>query len=156
MALREPEIPYVDYTSIHFPTDRITIGDLRRMYPDLFAAQEPPIPPKDDKWREACVKALRERGLTIPPEENRSDAFLQMLRAMPGDQSTIGDLRRLHPDLFDVEGAPESFHPMYEALPPSLMPCGTNELLPGWRIRKLWGNRTTCFDSSMQKIVPDT
>jgi len=44
MAREEPEIPYVDYTSIHFPSDQLTIGAFKRLNPNLFNSDGPAPP----------------------------------------------------------------------------------------------------------------
>ena len=38
----EPQIDYIDYTSIAFPSDSLTIRDLRRAHPDRFDVEDGP------------------------------------------------------------------------------------------------------------------
>src|SRR5437762_2674760 len=38
----KPEIDYLDYTSIRFPSDRLTLGTLRKVEPDKFDIQDAP------------------------------------------------------------------------------------------------------------------
>jgi len=85
------------------------------MYPELFDVQGPPILTDDDNelltsWK----RDLQSRGIPIPPKKPEVDDFLALLRALPGESSTILDLRRKHPDLFDVEGWPNHFNPLYQ------------------------------------------
>lgn len=42
MTAEEPEIDYVIYTSIAFPSDNLTIRDLRRAHPDQFDVDDGP------------------------------------------------------------------------------------------------------------------
>jgi hypothetical protein len=41
-------IDYVDYPSIAFPSDRLSVGDLKRLHPALFDPKGPPPPDFDD------------------------------------------------------------------------------------------------------------
>jgi hypothetical protein len=109
MAREEPEVPYVDYTSIRFPSDRLTLGRLRQLYPDLFDPQGPPQLP-DDELTAAMKRDLHSRGI---PLGNEADTFLALLRPLP-DEYSIERLRREYPDQFDVEGGTERFKVLYE------------------------------------------
>jgi len=92
----DPEIDYVYYPSIRFPSDRVTIADLRRLYSDDFDQEGPALAPVDPLVEAVCAK----HGQPLPPP--KSDWLLEQLRAMPAHQ-TIHDLRRMHPHIFDVE-----------------------------------------------------
>ncbi len=91
-----PEIDYVDYTSIQFPSDRLRIADLRQLYPAEFDEKGPPPVPPDPLNQSVCAK----HGQPLPPP--KQDWLLDQLRAMPTDQ-TLYHLRHRHPDVFDVE-----------------------------------------------------
>jgi hypothetical protein len=97
MAREEPEIDYVDYPSIQFPSDRVTLAALHRHYPAEFDEKGPPPLPVDPLVKAVCEKD----GRPLPPPGR--DWLFDLLRAMPADQ-TILHLRRAHPDVFDVEG----------------------------------------------------
>jgi len=107
MARDDPEIDYVVYTSITFPSDGMTLAELHRLYPADFDEQGPPPRPVDPLVRAVCAKRVQ----PLPPPD--SDWLLDQLRAMPADQ-TIRHLRRAHPDVFDVEDgildAPRAHH----------------------------------------------
>src|SRR5438128_1658627 len=109
MPKEEPEVPYVDYTSIPFPSDGLTVAQLQRLYPDLFATPGPADLP-DDGLTAAFKEDLRARGVPLPEE---TDTFLELLRSLPGD-STVGDVRRAHPDQFDVEGGSQHYRALHE------------------------------------------
>jgi hypothetical protein len=97
MARNEPEIDYVEYTSIHFPSDRLAVAELRHLYPAEFDEKGPPSLPIDPLFEQIAAQ----HGMTLPPPE--PDWLLEQLRALPADQ-TLRDLRRRHAHVLDVEG----------------------------------------------------
>jgi hypothetical protein len=57
MTEKPPEYDYVDYTLIRFPSDRLTIGTMRRLHPNYFDVERAPF----------------ERALAITPDEDSVD-----------------------------------------------------------------------------------
>jgi hypothetical protein len=110
MAL-EPEIPYVDFASIDFPSDRLTVGTIKCMYPELFDPKGPPALPPDELWS-AYIESCQERGIPVPPRKKPVDTFLELLRSAP-DDCTIRDLRRQHWEQFDLEEG-DDFDTVYD------------------------------------------
>jgi len=108
MVKDEPEIDYVVYTAINFPSDRLVIAKLHQMYPEEFDEKGPPPRPRDP----LDEKIAAELGKSFPPR--KSDWLLEQIRAMPADQ-TIRQLRRWHQDVFDVEDGMKQLNTDYES-----------------------------------------
>ncbi len=108
MAKDEPEIDYMVYTSIPFPSDRLAIATLRHLYAAEFAGEGPSPLPVDPIFE----KIAAEHGKPLPPLE--PDWLFEQLRALPADQ-TIHHLRRRYPEVFDVEGGLLEIRESYES-----------------------------------------
>lgn len=55
--------PAVDFESLSYPSDRLTIGDIRRTEPQLFAHDDPNVLDKAWQDSEIAVMLWAERGL---------------------------------------------------------------------------------------------